>query len=107
MANSFASIYLDQKITKGRERVVRNMLIDEDRLIGGLINTFATCYPALSRLHAVALFPFWISLISGEPNLDTILETSANQAEHLTRLVNNPRRPIRMHHAERVTGVLC
>lgn len=70
------------------------------------MNTFATYYLAL--WHSVALFPSRrVALISGGPNLDTVLETSANQAEHLTRWVNNPRRPIRMHHTERVTGVLC
>lgn len=68
---------------------------------------FATYYLALSHVHSVIPIPFSSALISGGPNLDTVLETSANQAEHLTRWVNNPRRSIRMHHTERVTGVLC
>lgn len=85
------------------------MLINENRLTEGLINTFATYYLALSRVLAVCpVFPSRrVALISGGPNLDTVLETSANQAGHLTRWVNKPRRPIRMHHTERVTGVLC
>lgn len=51
-----------------------------------------TYYSTLSRAHvAASSASVQLALISGGPNLDTVLETSANQGEHLTRWVNKPR----------------